>query len=110
MPILSVKTGTFQTITQVAGVKARITPDNSKKIQLAIHTFSTYVDVEALNKRIITFHSDAITPHMFQYQLSKWAKKEVKNIILAEGNDDRVLKAAARLIAQQLVNLTLLII
>jgi phosphate acetyltransferase len=108
VPIIAVNTGTFQTITAIAAIKARITPDNGKKIQLAIDTFNRYVDVLALDESMDTFHSDILTPHMFQYQLSLWAKKQIKNIVLAEGNDDRVLKAAARLMAQQLVNITLL--
>jgi len=49
-----------------------------------------------------------MTPHMFQYQLTQWAKRERKTIVLPEGDDDRILQAAARLIAQQLVNLVLL--
>ena len=108
VPIIFVKTGTFQTITQIASVKTRINPDNTKKIQLAIDAFNKYIDVLALDKRIVTYESDAITPHMFQYKLKKWAKSQIKNIVLPEGNDDRILKAAARLTAQEIVKLTLL--
>lgn len=108
VPIISVKTGTFQTITEIASVKPRITPDNIKKIQLAIDTFNKHVDVLSLDKKIVTYESDGMTPHMFQYQLGKWAKQKIKNIVLPEGNDDRVLKAAARLMSQEIVTLTLL--
>ena len=108
VPIIAVNSGTFQTITEIAAIKAKITPDNGKKIQLAIDTFNRYVDALALDKSMLTFHSDILTPHMFQYQLCQRAKQQVKNIVLAEGNDDRVLKAASRLMAQQLVNITLL--
>jgi phosphate acetyltransferase len=108
VPIIFVKTGTFQAITQIAAVKARISPDNTQKIQLGIDTFNKYVDVLELDKKIITYKSEAITPHMFQYKLKMWAKSEVKNIVLPEGNDERILKAAARLAAQEIVNLTLL--
>ncbi|PUZ23833.1 phosphate acetyltransferase [Chitinophaga costaii] len=108
VPIMAVRTGTFETTHEVAQVKARITPDNPHKIQLAIETFNRFIDVAALDKKIITYHSDAMTPHMFQYQLAQWAKREKKTIVLPEGNDDRILIAAARLLAQQLVNLVLL--
>ncbi|RFZ81667.1 phosphate acetyltransferase [Mucilaginibacter terrenus] len=108
VPILTVDSGTFETTNNIASVKARITPDNSKKIQLAIETFNKYVDVPSLEKMLVTFHSDAMTPHMFQYQLTQWAKRQRKNIVLPEGNDDRILQATARLISQQLVNITLL--
>ena len=108
VPIISVKTGTFQTITEIADIKPRITTDNVKKIQLAIDTFDKYIDIQALDEKIVTFEPEGITPHMFQYQLGKWAKRQIKSIVLPEGDDDRVLKAAARLVAQEVVNVIIL--
>ena len=108
VPIISVKTGTFQTTTQLGAIQSKITPDNTKKIELAINTFEKYVDMQSLEDKIITFKPEGITPHMFQYQLTKWAKSSKKHIVLPEGNDDRILKAAARLINQEIVDLTIL--
>jgi len=108
VPIIAVETGTFHATTQIGAIKSRITADNTKKIQLALNTFERYVDVQALDEKIITFTPEGITPHMFQYQLVKWAKKQRKHIVLPEGNDDRILRAAARLINQDIVDLTIL--
>lgn len=108
VPIIAVKTGTFQTTTDIGAIKSRIKPDNTKKIELAINTFEKYIDIQALDQKIITFKPEGITPHMFQYQLVKWAKSQKKHIVLPEGNDDRILKAAARLINQDVVDLTIL--
>jgi len=108
VPIISVNMGTFQASARIGSIKTRITTDNPKKIQLAIDTFNKYVDVSALENSIETFHSEAITRHMFQYQLVKWAKRQLKTIVLAEGEDERILKAAARLISQHVVNIVLL--
>ena len=108
VPIIAVPTGSFQTATMIANIKPRITPDNNKKIQLAIDVFKKYVDEEALDEKIITFKSEGLTPHMFQYQLVKWAKSRKKHIVLPEGNDERILRAAARLINQDIVDLTIL--
>ncbi|WP_051189619.1 phosphate acetyltransferase [Daejeonella oryzae] len=108
VPIIFVKTLTFQTITQIASIKPRIGPGDTKKIQLAIDTFNKYVNVLDLDKKIVTYESETITPHMFQYKLKKWAKSQLKNIVLPEGNDERILRAAARLTSQEIVNLTLL--
>lgn len=108
VPIISVNTGTFQTTTQIGAIQSKITADNTKKIELAINTFEKYVDMQALDEKIITFKPEGITPHMFQYQLSKWAKSVKKHIVLPEGNDDRILKAAVRLINQEIVDLTIL--
>jgi len=108
VPIISVKAGTFKTTTQIGAIKPAIKADNTKKIQLAINTFERYVDVQALDEKIIKFRPQGITPHMFQYQLMKWATSQKKHIVLPEGNDDRILKAAARLINQDIVDLTIL--
>ncbi|MEI6948764.1 phosphate acetyltransferase [Paraflavisolibacter sp. H34] len=108
VPIIAVKTGTFNTITQIGSIRSRITPDNTNKIELAINTFEKYVDVKALSDKMVTYKPEGITPHMFQYQLAKWAKGQKKHIVLPEGKDDRILKAAARLINQEIVDLTIL--
>jgi phosphate acetyltransferase len=108
LPIVSVKTGTFNTTAKLNAIQSKITPDNKKKIQLAIDVFEKYVDVQGLDEKMVTFTPEGITPHMFQYQLVKWAKSEIKHIVLPEGNEDRILKAAARLIDQKIVKLTLL--
>lgn len=109
VPIISVKTGTFQTTTEIGNIRSKITPDNTKKIQLAIDVFNKYVDVAKLDQQIVTFQpSGGITPRMFQYQITNWAKSQKKHIVLPEGNDERILKAAARLVSQDIVTLTLL--
>ena len=108
VPIISVKTGTFKTTTQIGSIQSKISADNPKKIELGIQTFEKYVDMQALDDKIITFKPEGITPHMFQYQITKWAKSIKKHIVLPEGNDDRILKATARLINQEIVDLTIL--
>ncbi|MEJ7680024.1 MAG: phosphate acetyltransferase [Segetibacter sp.] len=108
IPIILVESGTFETSAKIGAVKSRITPDNIKKIQLALSIFERDVDVQALDQKMVTFKPEGITPHMFQYQLTKWAKKKIKHIVLPEGNDDRILKATARLVNEEIVKLTLL--
>lgn len=108
VPILSVDIGTFQASTTIGSIKAKITPDNKKKIMLAIETFNKYVDISALDNSIITYQSDALTRHMFQFKLVNWAKRQRKTIVLPEGNDDRILKAAARIVNQEIAHLILL--
>ncbi|MBS1502347.1 MAG: phosphate acetyltransferase, partial [Bacteroidetes bacterium] len=78
------------------------------KIRLAIDTFNKCVNIPELDKSIITFKPSGITPRMFQYQLVQWAKTSKKHIVLPEGNDERILRAAARLVSQDIVDLTLI--
>ena len=108
IPIIAVTTGTFETSARLGGIQSRIMPDNDKKIRLAIDTFEKYVDVNTLNEKMITFKAEGITPHMFQYKLARRAKSNIKHIVLPEGNDERILKAAHRLLNQEIVKITLL--
>jgi phosphate acetyltransferase len=108
IPIIAVKKGTFETTKAIGSIHSRISADNKQKIELAIDTFEKHIDMAVLEDKIITFTQEGITPHMFQYQLVKWARRQKKHIVLPEGNEERILKAAARLIAQDIVNLTLL--
>lgn len=108
IPIISVKKGTFETTTTIGAIHSRITIDDRKKITMAIDLFERYVDSKVLDNKIVTFNYTGITPHMFQYQLVKWAKRQKKHIVLPEGNDERILKAVEKLIAQDIVDITLL--
>lgn len=108
LPILQVDEGTFAVVTKVNQIRARISPDDKEKISLAIRLFDTWVDEKALAEKMVAFHSETLTPRMFQYQLVKRAKEHKKHIVLPEGEDDRILMAADALIRQNVVDLTIL--
>ena len=108
VPILAVQTGTFETSNVVGAIRSRISSDNTRKIRLAIDTFDRSINLPELEKSLISLKPSGITPRMFQYQLTQWARRLKKHIVLAEGNDERILKAAARLLSQDIVDITLL--
>lgn len=108
IPIVQVDTGTFETVNRVGDIQTRIYPDNKQKIELAIRTFEKYIDTTAIENKIVTFEPEGMTPRMFQYQLVKRAKSQRKHVVLPEGNDDRILIAASRLVQQDVVDLTIL--
>jgi phosphate acetyltransferase len=108
VPILKVEDPSFYAATKVAGIQSKISPDNTEKIMMAINIFRKYIDIQALEKEIASFKAVGITPRMFQYQLVSWAKSKKKHIVLPEGKDERILKAADRLVRQGIVNITLL--
>ena len=108
VPILQVEEPTFEVVTEVSNIKARIAAEDKEKIAIAIRLFEQAVDEKALTDKLIGFHSDVLTPRMFQYQLVKRAKSSIKHIVLPEGEEDRILMAADQLIKQGVVRLTLL--
>ncbi|WP_299050791.1 phosphate acetyltransferase [uncultured Polaribacter sp.] len=108
IPIISVRGGTFSISNKIAAVQPKIYASNNRKILLALDTFDNYVNVDRLTDILSTFHSDRLTPSMFQYSLLQKAKTNRKHIVLPEGYDNRIIKAAARLQLLNIVDLTLL--
>lgn len=108
VPIISVKGGTFNVTNKIGAVKSKIYSTNSKKILLALDTFDSYVNSEAISNTLTEYSSQRITPNMFQYNMLQRAKENRKHIVLPEGNDDRIIRAAARLQLLDIVDLTIL--
>lgn len=108
IPILSAKEGTFDVANKIGAVRSHMYAGNKQKINLSLQTFDKYVDVEKLNDKLVTFEGNGITPKMFQYMLQKRARNARKHIVLPEGNDDRIITAAARLVELDIVDLTIL--
>jgi phosphate acetyltransferase len=108
VPILTVHEGTFDVANKIGAVRSHMYAENKEKINISLNTFDKYVEVDKLNEKLITFKSNGITPRMFQYNLLKRAKTVRKHIVLPEGNDDRILTAAAKLVQTDIVDLTIL--
>ncbi|WP_179367585.1 phosphate acetyltransferase [Winogradskyella forsetii] len=107
-PIISVNDGTFSVTNSIGKIKSKIYAENIEKIETSIATFEKHVDTDKLSDDLITFESEGFTPRMFQYNLLQQALKDKKHIVLPEGYDERVLRASARLIDAQVVDLTLI--
>ena len=108
VPIILTKEETYKIATKIFDVQPRIYADNKQKIISSISTFEKYVNREKLATKFIEFKTEGITPRMFQYNLYERAKENRKHIVLPEGDDDRILKAAARLLELDIVDLTIL--
>ena len=108
VPILVVKEGTFKITSDVDKIKPKIYPDSTEKIKISIDMFEEHVDVKHLDEKIASFVAEGVTPRMFQYNMVKSAKQAQKHIVLPEGEDDRVLKAASQLAVDKVCYLTIL--
>ena len=108
VPVLQVEEPTFEVVTEVSNIKARIAAEDKEKIAIAVRLFEQAVDEKALTDKLVAFRSEVLTPRMFQYQLVKRAKSAKKHIVLPEGEDERILMATDQLIKQNVVDLTIL--
>lgn len=108
VPILSVGENTYQAAIRVDKIHAAITPDNTRKITQALAVFERHVKMEELSERIVKTRTTIVTPKMFESQLLQRAKVNRRHIVLPEGEEVRILKAAEILLRREVVDLTLL--
>jgi len=108
LPLSSVAMSTYDAANRIGSIRSQIYSDNTRKIELALSTFDRYIDMSILGPKILTFRREGMTTHMFLYDLMVRARRQKRHIVLAEGNDDRILAAADRLLGRDIVDLTLL--
>ncbi|MWB95024.1 phosphate acetyltransferase [Flavobacterium sp. GA093] len=108
VPIIAVDGGTYHITNRIGAIKSKIYANNTHKIETSINTFEKYVEVEALSEKLITFVAEGMTPKMFQYNMVKRAKQHRKHIVLPEGNDERIIIAASRLLAMDVVDISII--
>jgi phosphate acetyltransferase len=89
-------------------VRSTITPGNERKIAAAIGLFEAHVDAGRFEARIDIVRSERRTPIMFEYELIERAKLQHKHIVLPEGDDARILRAAEIILSRNIAQLTLL--
>lgn len=108
LPILTTDLGTFDTASAAAKVRGRVAVGSQRKVDTALSLMEQRVDAKALLDRLELAIPSITTPQMFEYQLIHRARADRKHIVLPEGGDDRILRAAGRLLQRQVAQLTIL--
>lgn len=108
VPIVKVEDDTFSTASKIKAIRNYITPESTRKIATALGLFEANVDTTALRKRIIRFSSLYTSPKMFEFGLIKRARTNKQVIVLPEGEEERILRAAEILVHRDAVNIILL--
>jgi phosphate acetyltransferase len=108
LPIITTRYGTFETASKVASARGRVTVGSQRKIDTAIALMDSHVDTAELLAQLSIPIPSVVTPQMFTYQLQDRARSDRKRIALPEGEDDRILKAAGRLLQRGVADLTIL--
>ncbi len=108
IPIISVNTNTYETSEIIKQVNTSLKSQDREKINLSIQLFDNYVDLTQLKEQISKIKVRGITSKMFTYNLLQQAKSQKRHIVLPEGKELRILKAAEFLLNRDLVELTLL--
>jgi phosphate acetyltransferase len=108
VPMLTVEADTFTAGMQAPQVRGRIRPENPRKMALALGHVEKYVNAQALYQRIDISRPARVTPIMFEHTLVEQAKSNRRHIVLPEGTEERILRAAEILLLRGVADLTLL--
>ncbi len=108
VPVLGVETDTFTAAVRASAVRPSITVESKRKIAAILGLAESAVDVRGLLDRVAVTRSERITPLMFQYELIRRAKQHRKHIVLPEGTEERILRAAEIVLLRGVCNITLL--
>lgn len=106
--LLGVATDTFTSALNVSHVSAHLYAENDRKIATALGLVENNIDMQELKQRLLAPKTPKLTPLMFEYELLQRAKADPQHIVLAEGEEERILRAAEILQLRGVVRLTLL--
>jgi len=109
LPIASTPHSTFDTALHVAQARSRLAADSPAKHARAVALFAEHVDAAEL-VRLLSLPTGAgvMTPIRFEHTLVERARAAAKHIVLPEGDDDRILQAAALVVKRRIASLTIL--
>ncbi len=108
LPIVDTTLDTQAASAALTAVRGRLAKDSPRKIDAALALFEKNVDSDALLDQLEVARSSAVTPLMFEHQLIDDAVAHRKNIVLPEGDEERILRAADILLRRGVADLTLL--
>jgi len=108
LPVLAVEMDTFTAALRVSAVRPSLTAENKRKITAILGLVESAIDFPGLLERVSVTQSERITPLMFQYELIRRAKQQRKHIVLPEGMEERILRAAEIVLLRDVCDITLL--
>jgi phosphate acetyltransferase len=108
VPIVKVEEDTFTTAMRIKTIHHCITPEAPLKIAAGLRLFESHINTTELRNKIIGYSLLFTTPKMFEFSLIKRAREYKQTIVLPEGEEERILRAAEILLARDAVGIVLL--
>ncbi|MFE6101674.1 phosphate acetyltransferase [Streptomyces laurentii] len=107
-PVVSVHGNSFPTAGELFALEGKMTAATPRKAEIAIGLFERHVETADLLARLSVVRSGRVTPMMFEHELLEQARADRRRVVLPEGAEERVLRAAEVLIRRDVCDLTLL--
>ncbi|WP_405753871.1 phosphate acetyltransferase [Streptomyces sp. NBC_01411] len=107
-PVVAVTGGSFPTAGELFALEGRMDAATPRKAETALGLFERHVDTAELLDRLSVARSGRVTPMMFEHELLETARADRRRVVLPEGTEERVLRAADILLRRGVCDLTLL--
>ncbi|MEU3503525.1 phosphate acetyltransferase [Streptomyces hundungensis] len=107
-PVVAVAGRSFPTAAELFALEGKLNAATPRKAETALGLFERHVDTADLLRRVSVARSGRVTPMMFEHVLLEQARADRRRVVLPEGTEDRVLRAADVLLRRDVCELTLL--
>lgn len=107
-PVISVAGGSFPTAAELFTLEGKLTAATPRKAETALGLFELHIDTAELTGRLSVVRGERVTPMMFEHELIERARSGRRHIVLPEGTEERILRAAEVLLRRNVCDLTLL--
>ncbi|GFH35630.1 phosphate acetyltransferase [Streptomyces pacificus] len=107
-PVISVPGGSWPTAAELFSLEGRLNAATPRKAETALGLFERHVDTAGLLARVEVARTGRVTPMMFEHDLLEQARADRRRVVLPEGAEERVLRAADVLVRRDVCDLTLL--
>ncbi|WP_432074465.1 phosphate acetyltransferase [Streptomyces wuyuanensis] len=107
-PVISVPGGSWPTAAELFALEGKLNAATPRKAETALGLFERHVDTAGLLARLEVARTGRVTPMMFEHDLLEQARADRRRVVLPEGTEERVLRAADVLVRRDVCDLTLL--
>ncbi|OAR24851.1 phosphate acetyltransferase [Streptomyces sp. ERV7] len=107
-PVVAVTGGSFPTAGELFALEGKLNASTPRKAETALGLFERHTDTADLLARMSVARSGRVTPMMFEHELLEQARANRRRVVLPEGSEERVLRAADVLLRRDVCELTLL--
>ncbi|MDO8146977.1 phosphate acetyltransferase [Isoptericola sp. b408] len=108
VPIIATAHDTYEVARTASRTRGRMSPDAQRKHDVARAMFEQSIDGDELLERLAVERTPVVTPLMFEHELIERARADRRRVVLPEGDDDRILRAASTVLARGIADLTIL--
>ena len=94
-PILHTDLDALSTASCLTQMDIQVAVDDPERVRLIMQTVTEHINIPVLMQRLGEPHPSRMSPAAFRYQVVEKARRITKRIVLPEGDEPRIIQAAA---------------